>query len=157
MLNLVHRLIAAAVLLTTPLTHAAEEPTRVPMMSKGAGTYYVKGAIQGLGPIDLMVDTGSGYLTINQNALEVLLREERARYVKKLRGVLADGSSLVVPVYALDEFTIGETCRFRSVEAAVFPGDTRFILGLSALTRAAPFTFAVDPPSLTLGNCQTTG
>lgn len=150
-------LIVAVVLLAVPLAHAADGPTRVPMMSKGVGTYYVKGAIQGLGPIDLMVDTGSGYLTINESALEVLLSEERARYVKKLRGVLADGSSLVVPVYALDGFTIGEKCTFEGVEAAVFPGDTRFILGLSALTLAAPFTFSVDPPSLTLDKCSTAG
>jgi len=73
--------------------------------------------------------------------------------VKQLRGVLADGSTLVVPVYALDEFTIGEDCSFHGVEAAVFPGGTRYILGLSALGRAAPFTFSVDPPSLTMSNC----
>jgi len=36
----------------------------------------VKGAIAGLGPVELMVDTGTGYMTISQNALDVLLREK---------------------------------------------------------------------------------
>jgi hypothetical protein len=35
----------------------------------------------------------------------------------------------------------------------VFPARTRQILGLSALNKAAPFTFSVDPPSLVLSNC----
>lgn len=149
-------ILAGALSLATPVL-AADDQVGVPMESRGAGTYYVKGSIEGLGPIELMVDTGSGYMTINQDALDVLLREERATYVKKLRGVLADGSSMVVPVYALDEFTIGGDCSFQGVEAAVFPGRTRYILGLSALERAAPFTFSLDPPSLTMSNCHAAG
>jgi hypothetical protein len=39
------------------------------------------------------------------------------------------------------------------VEAAVFPGKTRQILGLSALKKAAPFIFSMDPPNLVLSNC----
>jgi len=58
-----------------------------------------------------------------------------------------------VPVYVIRSLTIGENCRLRNVEAAVFPGATRQILGLSALKKAAPFTFSFDPPHLTLSNC----
>ena len=39
------------------------------------------------------------------------------------------------------------------VEAAVFAGTTRQILGLSGLRKVAPFVVSVDPPSLVLSNC----
>ena len=118
-------------------------------------TYYVEGEIGGVGPIDMLVDTGSGYLTINQAALDDLLKRERAGFVRKLTGVLADGSELEVPVYSIDAMRIGQSCWLRDIEAAVFPGKTRFILGLSALQKAGPFIFDFDPPSLTLSGCET--
>jgi predicted aspartyl protease len=126
----------------------------VPMESKGRATYYVKGEIGGHGDVDLLVDTGSGYLTINEVALEDLLREKRADYRRNLRGVLADGRELEVPVYSISALRIGEQCWLNDVEAAVFPGKTRFILGLSALAKAGPFIFRFDPPTLVLSRCR---
>jgi hypothetical protein len=72
--------------------------------------------------------------------------------VKQLRAVLANGSELIIPVYAINQLRIGN-CTIRNVEAAVFPARTRQILGLSALNKAAPFTFSVSPPELVLSNC----
>ncbi len=123
------------------------------MRHGGAATYYVAGALEGVGAMEFMVDTGSGYLTINETTLEALKREDRARYLRDLRGVLADGSELVVPVYQLETLVIGGRCELHNVEAAVFPGKTRQILGLSALKKAAPFIFSFDPPNLVLSNC----
>jgi predicted aspartyl protease len=102
-----------------------------------------------------MVDTGSGYLTINEGTLQALKRKDKARYVRKLQGVLANGSEMVVPVYTIGSVNIGGNCWLHDVEAAVFPGDARQILGLSALRKAAPFIFSVDPPSLVLSHCAT--
>jgi predicted aspartyl protease len=130
-----------------------ELATRVVMQEKSAATFYVPASIAGLGAAELMVDTGSGYMTINEATLAVLQRTGHARYVKQLQGILADGSELIVPVYAISGIAIGNSCWLENVEAAVFPGKARQILGLSALRRAAPFTFSVDPPALTLSNC----
>lgn len=127
--------------------------TRIPMTEKAAATFYVLAHIQGSGDTELMVDTGSGYVTINERTLQTLKRKGGARYVKKLHGVLANGSEMTVPVYAIDAVNIGGNCWLRDVEAAVFSGDARQILGLSALRKAAPFTFSVDPPSLVLSHC----
>ncbi len=148
---------AVATLLLLPgwQATATEFSTIIPMEDKGMSTFYVQGEITGVGEIDLLVDTGSGYLTINEAALDDLLRLDRAGYVRDLTGILADGSRLVVPVYAIDSLRIGEHCWLRDIEAAVFPGRTRFILGLSALQKAGPFIFAFDPPSLTLSGCGT--
>ncbi|MCU7844104.1 MAG: retroviral-like aspartic protease family protein [Candidatus Thiodiazotropha sp. (ex Monitilora ramsayi)] len=124
------------------------------MRDKGAVTYYVPGYLGGIGAVELMVDTGSGYLTINEEALTILKQKNQARYVKDLKGILANGSKLRVPVYSLSAVNIGGDCLLHDVEAAVFPGNTRYILGLSALQKAAPFIFSLDPPRLVLSNCQ---
>jgi predicted aspartyl protease len=130
--------------------------TSIPMRDKGAATYYVDSYLQGLGPTEMMVDTGSGYLTINEVALNAISAQGKAHYVKQLKGVLANGQEMVVPVYRLDAVRLGEECWIHDVQAAVFPGRTRFILGLSALSKASPFIFEVDPPRLVLSNCGKT-
>lgn len=122
------------------------------MHDKGMATYYVHAQVADLGVSEFMVDTGSGYVTINEQTLNALQEREQAQYVKELRAILANGSELVIPVYAINQLRIG-TCTLRNVEAAVFPARTRQILGLSALNKAAPFTFSIDPPELVLSNC----
>jgi predicted aspartyl protease len=124
----------------------------VPMHDKGLATYYVHAQVADLGMSEFMVDTGSGYLTINEQTLIALQERQQVQYVKQLRAVLANGAELIIPVYAINQLRIGN-CTIRNVEAAVFPARTRQILGLSALNKAAPFTFSVDPPELMLSNC----
>jgi predicted aspartyl protease len=145
--------IAASAATLAQTAHAGEFDTTVPMAEKGAATYYVPGKIDGVGKVDMMVDTGSGYLTINEEALATLTKQKRARYVRDLRGILANGTQLVVPVYSISAINIGGSCVLRDVEAAVFPGKTRYILGLSALEKAAPFIFSTNPAKLVLSNC----
>jgi hypothetical protein len=128
----------------------------VPMRHGSAATFYVDGHLQGAGDVEFMVDTGSGYMTINEVTLASLKRNDRARYSRDLRGILADGSELIVPVYVIQSLTIGNNCRLQDVEAAVFPGATRQILGLNALKKAGPFIFSFEPPRLSLSNCPAT-
>lgn len=123
------------------------------MHEKSAATFYVPGEIAGYGQVELLVDTGSGYMTINQRTLDALAPAGGASYVKQLQGVMADGSTREVPVYAIRRMSIGRDCWLHDVEAAVLPGESRQILGLSALRKAAPFIFSVDPPTLSLSRC----
>lgn len=143
----------AGIVLGAGSVAADDFDSNVPMLDKGAATYYVAGEILGVGAVDLMVDTGSGYMTINEETLEILRQSGGASYVKDLSGVLANGSTMTVPVYRISQLRIGESCTLRDVEAAVFPGKTRQILGLSALRQAAPFIFSMNPPKLVLSNC----
>ena len=124
----------------------------VPMHDKGLSTYYVHAQIADLGISEFMVDTGSGYMTINEQTLNALQKRKQAQYVKEMRAILANGTELIIPVYAINQLRIGG-CTLRNVEVAVFPARTRQILGLSALNKAAPFTFSIDPPELILSNC----
>ena len=139
--------------LLCPVVLSADFTTTVPMRNKGAATYYVSGEIEGVGAVELLVDTGSGYSTIGQDTLDTLVGDGRASYVKKLTGIMADGSKMTVPVYRISGMVIGTECWLGQIEAAVFPDSTRFILGLSALRQAAPFIFSMGPPELVLSNC----
>lgn len=133
--------------------HAARFDHEIPMRRTQASTFYVGSYVGGLGEVDMMVDTGSSYTTINEEALKVLQENGAATYVKDLAGIMADGTRKIVPIYRIADMSIGNGCTLHNVEAAVFPGDTRYILGLSALKLAAPFVFSMEPPSLLLSNC----
>lgn len=142
------------VLGATPSAIAGQFGTTVEMQAKNGSTFYVPGLITGLGAVNWMVDTGSGYMTINEEILALLKGNGLARYVKHLRGRLADGSELEVPIYSIGAISIGDACWLRDVEVAVFPGNTRPILGLNVLQRTAPFIFSFEPPRLVLSHCD---
>lgn len=140
--------------LMLPVPILAGGKTAVPMHDKGAATYYVPVSIKGWGTGDFLVDTGASYMAINQTALDSLKASDQAEYIKQLVGTLADGGQIIVPIYRISSVIIGDNCILTNVEAAVFPGNTRNILGLSALRRAAPFQFSVNPPTLKLSGCK---
>ena len=133
--------------LATPPGHV------VPMEERNAKTFYVQGQIAGIGAVDFLVDTGSSYNTIDEHSLAVLQSQGRARFVKDLMGVLANGQRERVAVYRLDVIRLGDNCELHDVEAAVFPGRTRHILGLSGLRKAGNFTFSFEPPQLVFSSC----
>lgn len=139
--------------LPIPLS-AAEFDVTIPMHQKSASTYYVKGAIGGLGAVELLVDTGSSYLAIDEASLQALMDKGMATYVRDRTGQFADGRRRMIPFYRIAEITIGDGCQLRDIEAAVLPGETRYILGLSALNQASPFIFSTAPPVLMLSHCQ---
>jgi predicted aspartyl protease len=126
----------------------------VPMYSKGASTYYIAGKIGNMPETEFMVDTGSSYMTINETTLSELQAEGSPRYLRNLKGILANGDVLNVPVYKITNVRIGQECLLEEVDVAVFPGNTRQILGLSALSKTAPFIFSTQPPQLQLSNCH---
>jgi len=145
--------LSAVLCLLATSIQGAEFDTTIPMDRRNTQTYYIQGVIHGFGGVDLMVDTGAGYMTINEATLAVLRQKGNVEYVKELTGKMADGTRRTIPVYRLSKLTLGNDCVLRNVEAAVLPRKTRLILGLSALEKAAPFVFSIDPPSLALSNC----
>jgi predicted aspartyl protease len=147
-------LLIALIGATCSMAVADQFHTEIHMDSRGGSTFYVAGSISGHGAVEMMVDTGSGYMTINEEILDKLRETSQARFVRNLRGRLANGSELEVPVYVLDAVSIGDACWLRDVEVAVFPGNTRPILGLNVLQRTAPFIFSFDPPRLMLSQCN---
>lgn len=133
--------------------YADQTSITVPLHNKGASTFYIQGQLGSLAATDFMVDTGSGYMVINEASLAQLKQNGQARYVKDIRGILANGKKFVVPVWRISSLTIANECVLYNVEAAVFPGKTRQILGLTALKKAAPFSFSFDPPQIIFSHC----
>jgi clan AA aspartic protease (TIGR02281 family) len=141
-----------------PAAPAAAAPkaefTAIEIEKRSAGTFYINGAIEGVGALDMLVDTGSSYLVITQPMLETLEQGGRASYSRGLEGRMADGSTRVVPLYRIESVRLGESCWVHDVEAAIFPAGSRTILGMNVLSRLAPFTFSAEPARLGLANCQ---
>ena len=102
-----------------------------------------------------MVDTGSGYVAINQQSLDTLKQNNHVKYLRDIKGVMANGKSYIIPIWEVSSLTLNEQCTLEDVEVAVFPGKNRQILGLSALKKAAPLQISFDPPQLVLGGCDT--
>ncbi len=146
--------IAIVGLLFTASVAASDAYTTIPMNEKSLATYYVSASVGDATGVEFMVDTGAGYTTINEETLETLKRSGHAVYVGELTGVMADGSQRRLPVYLVEQLVLGDNCVLRDVEVAVFPSNTRMLLGLSALRKASPFVFSIDPPRLSLSNCQ---
>jgi predicted aspartyl protease len=128
----------------------------VPIHQNGAATFYLKGKLGDLAYADFMVDTGSGYVVINEESLTQLQKNGQAKYVKHIKGILANGKKFIVPVWRITTLTLAGRCVIHDVDAAVFPGKTRQILGLTALQKAAPFSVSFDPPQIELSHCALT-
>ena len=133
---------------------ARQQNISIPIHNRGASTFYVKARLGNLGVDDFMVDTGSGYLIINQASLARLKKAGQVNYLKNIKAILANGDEFVVQVWRVSSFTLGGQCVLHDVAAAVFPGESRQIVGLSVLKRAAPITLSFDPPQIVLGHCS---
>lgn len=130
--------------------------TVVPIKSHvDLATFYVGVAIAGAPVEEYLLDTGSGYMTITSQTLSHLKDAGTATYLRELDGQMADGSIMRVPVYLIEKITVGDSCQLRNIEAAVLPGASRGLFGLSALRKLSPFELSTDPPSLRLSNCVT--
>ena len=139
------------------LASASDVQVSLPLAEHGMSTYYARVAVKGTEERQFMVDTGAGYTTINKAMLKELQKHDLAVFKRSITAVMANGSETVVKIYSVSEMTLGNNCSFNDVEVAVLPGTSRTILGMSLLKRAAPFTFNAEPPSLTLGQCDSTG
>ena len=141
------------IILASPLAGASPEQQLIPMQTYGASTYYINSEIPGAGQFSMLVDTGSAYSVINEETLASLSSNGQAHFVKKLRGKMADGSERIIPLYRIAAINLGGNCLIKDIHAAILPGKTRQIIGISTLMRAAPFAMSFDPPMLSLNQC----
>ena len=148
------RYFAVLLLLTVGGAYATTRNNYIPMQDIGRGTYYVNVALANLDNSQFMVDTGSGYVAINQESLSKLREIDEITYIRDIKGILANGKTHVVQIWQVNSITLNDKCTLRNVEVAVFPGKTRQILGLSALKKAAPLQISFDPPQLVLSHCD---
>lgn len=114
------------------------------------GTFYVKATVGGI-EAPYLIDTGAQYSAITQETFEK--NKSQVSYLGQLNGRMANGDVIRVPLYEVSEILIGQNCKLKHVAVAVIPGATRGLIGLSALSKVAPFNFSIDPPALTVSHC----
>jgi clan AA aspartic protease (TIGR02281 family) len=154
-MTLLKFLLIISTALSSTLTMSSEFDTKISIEDKGLATYYVTGQVNGYSKTDFMIDTGSGYSAINETMLEKLRDQNKVEYLNTISGVMANGNQTSLPVYLIASINIGGKCILNNIKAVVLPGNTRNILGLNALKKAAPFAMSVNPPKLILSHCQT--
>jgi predicted aspartyl protease len=138
-------------LLACPMACLAGQEA-IPLAAVSAGTYYVKASLDRLVETDMLFDTGSGYVSLSHATFEHIKDEPGTVFQRYIKGVMADGKALKVPVYIIAELKLSEHCVLHDIEVAVFRNATRDILGLSALRQMQPLTLQLEPPVLT-ANC----
>jgi predicted aspartyl protease len=144
--------VAACMLLACAVADAEPFEHLVPMKQQASGNYYVTGHLPGAVEAELLVDTGSGYVSLSKSTFEKVKRTSGVEYLRDIYGAMANGRTMKVPVYRIATLSLGE-CELRDVEVAVFPGAARDILGLNALREVQPFAMQLEPPTLFLSNC----
>lgn len=126
----------------------------IELISKKTDVYYLPARLGDTVAGEFLFDTGSGYLAINEHMLADLKRESGAEYQRSERARLANGSVRSVAIYQVASLELG-SCKLKDVEAAVLPGDTRPIIGMSALKKVDSFSVSFNPtPRLILSGCE---
>jgi clan AA aspartic protease (TIGR02281 family) len=129
----------------------------LPLERAQSGNLYVDAQLGHQLETRMLLDTGSGYVSLTAATFRRLKREsldsESPVFSRRITGVMANGRSASVAVYRLPELTIGD-CVLEDVEAVVFPHAGENILGLSALRRVQPFTVDLDEGRLSGTACK---
>jgi hypothetical protein len=102
--------------------------------------------VEGFERTDYLVDTGAGYMTIDQHTLAILQANGNATYIKRLQGVFAEGRTITC-LFIASAASISTVCA--GLRAWMWPysrAAPRSLLGLSALWNTAPFSFSMKPP-----------
>jgi predicted aspartyl protease len=132
---------------------AAESAVPVPMQQQASGNYYVHGTLTGGIGTEMLVDTGSGYVSLSKATFGRVKSQPGTEYLRDIVGTMANGKLLKVPVYRIAELALGAACILTDVEVVVMPNTARDILGLSALRRLEPFTITLSTPALVVSGC----
>lgn len=145
-------LIGALVLLQLPQMAVAQTTQSIAMVSMDSGAFYIKATVARMVVTDMLLDTGSGYVSLSAQTFEGIRDAPGTVFQRYITGVLADGKMKRVPVYQISELKLSKECVLHDLEVAVMHSAKRDILGLSALRQLQPLTLQMDPPMLT-ANC----
>ena len=143
-------LVFAAVVCASAAAMGAEQ--RLPMTTLASGNLALHAYLGSALETDLLFDTGSGYVSLSKASFEHVETQPGTTFERHIRGKLANGAALSVPIYKVRELRLSGECVLRDIEVAVFPHADRDILGINALRQLQPFTVEMEPPAL-VANC----
>ncbi len=124
----------------------------VPLTQTGAGGFELHGEVGGVGG-EFLLDTGASMVTVNRGLFREIQKLNKLEKVRSVGARLASGKVQLLDVYRAEHFIIGAGCDLGPVEFAVVDRGGRNLLGMNALSQAAPFTISMSPPQLDLAHC----
>lgn len=142
------RPLLAAVLLVVN-ADARADTAKIPMHEMQTGVFYIKGNLDNLVDTDMLLDTGSGYVSLSQQTFAIIRDDVTTVFQRHITGIMADGHKQSVPIYRIGELKLASDCVLHDIEVAVFSNTSRDILGLNALMRIQPITLQLNPPLMT--------
>ncbi len=125
---------------------------QVNLNATSAGSFTVTGTLGGVSG-EFLLDTGASMITVSREFFEAMQAHGKPRLARRMAARLASGRVEAVDVYELPALELGADCTVGPVEVAVMPRGGRNLLGMSALTQAAPFAVSASPPVLALSRC----
>jgi predicted aspartyl protease len=143
------RLLLLSTLCCGLCSHASAGTSEIHLEAVQAGTFYVKASLDGVVETDLLLDTGSGYVSLSKTTFDRIKDTASTTFQRNITGVMANGKAVSVPVYRIAELKLNSECVLHDIEVAVFRDTSRDILGLNALKQMQPLTLQLDPPVLT--------
>ncbi len=132
---------------------ALADTVSLDMHQAQSGNFYVRASMAGTVDTDLLLDTGSGYVSLSQSTFDRVSASSEPQFTRHIFGRMANGKVEKVALYTIAELRLAENCVLRDIEVAVFPKADRDILGLNALSRMQPFTMQLAPAKLTSAGC----
>ena len=102
---------------------------------------------------DFLLDTGASIVTVNRNMFKEIQKQGSLKKIRSVGARLASGKLKLLDVYRSDHFIIGAGCDLGPIEFAVVDHGGRNLLGMNALSQAAPFTISMAPAELGLSHC----
>lgn len=124
----------------------------VPLSQTGSGGFELHAELAGVEG-EFLLDTGASMVTINRDLFREIQKLNRLDKVRSVGARLASGKVKLLDVYRAERFIIGAGCDLGAVEFAVVERGGRNLLGMNALSQAAPFTISLSPPQLELAQC----
>lgn len=124
------------------------------MHQSNSGSFYVHAEIDTGIETDLLLDTGSGYVSLSKQTFDRIAKSGKPKFSRHIYGTMANGKVEKIPLYFVRELKLADNCVLKEIEVAVFPKADRDILGLNALSKLQPFTIELTPASLTSDSCS---
>lgn len=152
LLHLCAFVLAAGMWMSAANSRAEALGHAVSLERSGGGGMYVAGEIAGV-QADFLVDTGADLVTVGDSVFRQMRKSGEVRETRRVAARMANNRLQVMTVYEVTHFNIGGSCDLGPVEVAVMKGAGRNLLGLSALSRGAPFTLGMAPPTLVFDHC----
>ena len=134
-------------------TSAQAIDVNVPIDKSQSGSLYVEAVINSNIRSQFLVDTGAGMITLNRELFKQISESGKVEKTGEIAARLANGKYETMNLYKIKSFSIGENCNLGEMEVAVMKRAGRNILGLSALSIAAPFAVHIEPLELVLSGC----